>query len=152
LDKYLTSKENPESNSLAQRFEFWKTAGFLFVEHPIFGVGTGDIMEEMKAEYETSGSQLSARYRLRPHNQFLTTAASFGLFGLLYFLAVWLVPLFAIRNRPWVCVAFWVIAVASMVFEDTLETQLGATFISLFYALLLGFPFRNSEDSKPFPD
>jgi hypothetical protein len=145
LDKYLTSDENPQSNSLAQRFEFWRTAGFVFLSNPVFGVGTGDIMKTIEQEYITSGSKLSKAYRLRPHNQFLTTAATFGVFGLIYFIIIWIYPLRQLSRGGFVAKAFWVIAVASMLFEDTLETQLGATFISLFYTLFLGYLVKNKD-------
>lgn len=145
MDKYMTSNENPESNSLAQRFEFWKTAGFVFIENPLMGVGTGDIMAAIQEEYQTSGSKLSPAYRLRPHNQYLTTAATFGLLGLLLFLAIWVYPLIHSKKLTGLHLAFWVIAVTSMIFEDTLETQLGVTFISLFYTLLLLQPLKNEE-------
>ena len=70
VHSYYMKSGNPEGNSAAQRLEFWKAAWHVIGKNWLFGVGTGDIVEEMKLAYSETGSYLSEEYRLKPHNQF----------------------------------------------------------------------------------
>lgn len=134
---------NPSGHSVTQRIEFWKAALGIIREHPLAGVGTGDLPAAYKAQYEKMNTKLSTNYRLRSHNQYLAIAVAFGIVGLAYFLFVCVYLFFSKKNYThFLFASFWIIALLSMLTEDTLETQAGATFIGLFAALFL---FSNSE-------
>ncbi len=121
--------------SLFQRFEYWKVAVAIIAENPVLGVGTGDVKKEFKAMHATLHPEWPDRFRLRAHNQFLAFFVAFGVFGFVYFLA-----LFALAFR-WnmdngLAVSFFALAALSCITEDTLETQAGVTFFAFFFALL----------------
>lgn len=84
------------------------------------------------------GTQLRPEFRLRAHNQYLAVTAALGIFGLAVFLACWIYPVFAFGKAKGLLVqAAWLITTISMLTEDTLETQAGATFAALFISLFL---------------
>ncbi|MDX9752239.1 MAG: O-antigen ligase family protein [Flavobacteriales bacterium] len=127
-----------DGHSLAQRLEYLRTGLSIARQHWMFGVGTGDTQLAFDREYERTGSPLEAQWRLRAHDLFLTWAISFGVFG-----AAWL--LFSIIWPAWRMGAWrdprfiaWAIAFGiTSLANDTVETQAGATFFALFYALLV---------------
>jgi hypothetical protein len=125
----------PDGHSVIQRWEFWKTAWLIIKRNWLFGVGTGDIKTAFKEAYIERESGLSDRYRLRAHNQYLTIWATYGLFGLIFFLAisVWLI---LTHTGSDVNVQMIVLLVAlSFLTEDTLESQAGVMFMAFFYSL-----------------
>jgi hypothetical protein len=129
---------NPQGHSVMQRAEFWKAAYGIFKEHFFFGTGTGDIVDAYKIQYEKMNSHLAPKYRLRAHNQYLTFAATFGIFGLLYFIFALVYPMRALnKTRDFLYITFWLTAALSMITEDTLETQAGITFFAFFNCLYL---------------
>ena len=136
LNSYLLNG-NPTGHSLTMRFEYWKTGWLIFKDHPLLGVGTGDVNQAFLDKYKQTNSQLSLNWRLRAHNQFLTIAVTFGIVGLLWFLFSLFYPLLTNwRNINYFYFVFFVIALLSMLNEDTLETQAGVSFYAFFNALL----------------
>lgn len=129
---------NPSGKSVSQRLEYWKTGLAIVAEHPLYGVGTGDVPATFKNQYIKMDSPLDERWRLRSHNQFLSMAVAFGIPGLIWFLFALLYPvIISVRQRNILYIAFAVAAILSMVTEDTLETQPGVTFFTLFTVLFL---------------
>lgn len=129
---------NPTGSTLMQRLEFWKASIGIISEHWITGVGTGDMNIAFADQYEKMQSKLSPDQRWRSHNQFLSIFVGFGIFGLIWFLAAIFYPPFMLRRQDDFFVAiFLIIAVLSMITEDTIESQTGVTFIALFYSLFL---------------
>ena len=130
--------------TLAQRFEYWKTARWIIAHYPLTGVGTGDVPNAYKDAYNATNSTLSDEWRLRAHNQYLSFGVAFGWPGMIYFIFVLAYTLVAgIRKNDIVFLSFLLIAIASFFTEDTLETQAGVT----FFAFLLAFLWRYA--SKP---
>lgn len=144
LDLYRTTGD-PNGHSLTQRFEFWKAAIGIIKEHVVFGVGTGDIQKAFEAQYDKTNSPLFKEWRLRSHNQYLSIAVAFGVFGLIWFLITLFYPMFLQgKNRDYLYVSFLIIVLVSFLTEDTLETQAGVTFYAFFNSFLL-FVFRKKE-------
>lgn len=131
---------NPSGHSVMQRLEFWRAATFLIRDHWLTGVGTGDIENEYQAQYDRMNSLLEKEYRWRAHNQFLTIFATFGIFGLAWFLFALSFPAARLgKFYDYYYLSFFVIIVLSMFTEDTLETQAGVTQFAFFTAFYL-FP------------
>jgi len=137
LERYrLTGDANGQS--LAQRLEYWKTARWLISKHPFVGVGTGDMKSAFEQAYTATQSTLLPQYRLRSHNQYLATTVALGFLGIAFFVIILLTPIASRHpNRDILFVGFWIIVVLSMITEDTLETQPGATFFAAFICFLL---------------
>ena len=129
---------NPNGGSLSQRIEFTKAAFHIIRQHPWFGVGTGDVPQSFCKAYDEIQSPLDEEFRFRAHNQYLSIMIAFGVVGLVVFLVAILYPYCASkRNRGYLMTVFLCIMLLSMLPEDTLETQAGASMFAFFYALLL---------------
>ena len=137
FEDYRT-KRNPSGHSVMQRFEYWKAALNIIKENKNFGVGTGDLANAYNEQYDKTNSPLAENFRKRAHNQYLTIAVTFGIFGFLWFLFSLFYPLVAHRFQPgYLYLVFFIIALLSFISEDTLESQAGVTFFAFFNSFLL---------------
>lgn len=135
----------PNGGSLSQRFEYTKASIYLIKKHPVFGVGTGDIPNAYRQAYNELQSPLSQEFRHKAHNQYLSITVGFGIVGLLLFLIVLLYPyLSSKRYRTYLYTVFLVILLISMLPEDTIETQAGASWFAFFNSLLI-FASQNRD-------
>lgn len=148
LKHQLEHPENPNGHSLLQRLEYWKAARTIVRENWLTGVGSGDVDQAFRAYYATHTTYLKPELQLRAHNQYLTSCISSGVIGLLAFLFWWIAALrFAWKKRLFVFFAFVGIAMGSFLVEDTLETQMGVTFIAFFYGLFAGYYCENDNET-----
>jgi hypothetical protein len=132
------NQHDPNSSSLVQRFEYWRTSLLIIRQHPLFGVGTGDLPTVFEDQYRNMKSDLALQYRLRSHNQYLSITVGFGIIGFAWFMFVMFYPGIKTRNfNNYFYVIFWIIFMVSMLTEDTIENQEGATFYALFTALMI---------------
>jgi hypothetical protein len=139
-------KGNPNSSSAMQRVEFWKTSLLLIRDNWLIGVGTGDLPDAFKQQYEQMNSPLTKVNRWRSHNQYLSIFIAFGIFGFLWFIFTLIYPaIISKRYNNYYYAIFWMIAVLSMLAEDTIETQDGVTFFAFFNAFLL---FSGDEEQE----
>ncbi|MCB0704200.1 MAG: O-antigen ligase family protein [Saprospiraceae bacterium] len=99
-------------------------------QHPLFGVGAGDLKKEVIQNYETTfDGQQDPKM---PHSQFLTIYAGTGLCGLLLFLFGFFFPLFYKRQyQSTLFLAFHVIIFFSFFMENTIENNFGVSFYLL---------------------
>jgi O-antigen ligase len=130
------------------RLYFWKAALFIIKEHPIFGVGTGDVQSELNITYIKTKSPLEPKWYKRPHNQFLTISVSLGLIGLLFFIFSLIYPLITLNKfLPILYWPFFILAINSFILEDTLESQAGISFFASFNTLFLCFAYFKKQQS-----
>ena len=150
IDVYLKGT-NPSGNSITQRVEYLKTSFHIIKDNFWFGVGTGDVKDKMMEQYDIDNSQLSERWRLRSHNQFVAFFLTFGIFGFIIILFALFYP--PINQKAFGNLLFtilFLIVLLSFINEDTLETQIGITFFSYFYSLFLfgsNFIINNKEEN-----
>ena len=125
-------------HSIMQRFEFWKAAAGIIKQHPLIGVGTGNVKDAFAKQYVAMHSKLDPPFRLRSHNQYLEIGAGFGLAGLVWFFFSLVYPGMKLgKFKSYTYVIFFLIIFFSMFSEDTLETQAGVTFYALFNSFFL---------------
>ena len=129
---------DPSGMSFLQRLEYWKASSGIVSEHWLAGVGTGDLNEAFAKQYRKMESPLPDTFRLRSHNQYLAILIGFGVFGLLWFLVSLIYPPYKIGAfSDYFYLLFFIIITLSMLTEDTIETQAGATIYGFFTSLLL---------------
>ena len=129
---------NPSGHSITQRFEYLKAGLILSYRNFLFGTGTGDIDDAYKSLYIDRRSQLDSQYRHRAHNQFLTFFVSFGVFGAIFcFIAIFIPVVMDFKSNNFYFAVFLLIAILSMLTDDTLETTTGVAFFAFFYSLFL---------------
>ena len=134
----MVQEKEVQGHSVSQRFEYWNTGWQVFLETPIVGVGTGDLGMAYHEMYDRLDSKLSDKYRLRSHNQFLNFMVCFGLVGFLLILGAFVWPFAKLKHaNSFLYVGFSIILYASMLNEDTFETQVGVTTYAFFNAFFL---------------
>ena len=137
---------NVNNFSVLQRFELWNAGWQVFLQHPLLGVGTGDVVDACHKQLVDSQSPMSDT-QLHTHNQYLNFLIAFGIVGFLLIVfffarAIWLLLCRPVRSGTLspqstiLFVAFLCIVLISFISEDTLETLAGITFTVMGFTLL----------------
>lgn len=104
-------------------------------QHPIMGVGLGDVHDVMHADYQMKFQQEDVQ-SLLPHNQFLMSGMSAGLLTI----PIWLFALWLLWNEQGegqlMRRFFWGLVFFAMMIEPLFETQYGVS-VFLMVGLLL---------------
>lgn len=110
-------------------------------EHPLVGVGYGDLMDETDKYLEKHYPEL-VQLELLPHNQYVLAFAALGLIGLILFTAFTLLPLAYLEGyKDFFFMSSQLMLFSSFLVEHTIESQIGtALFI---FVLLIGM--KNME-------
>jgi len=123
-------------NSATIRVHLWNDAWEVIREHPVFGVGTGDIKEALIEKYKKNDFSLGVERNYSPHNQLLHTMVILGAVGLMVLLLVFIFPaILAVKGKDWIYFLFLVIVFLNCMTEDVLEVQAGIIFFSFFNCL-----------------
>ena len=113
-------------------------------KNPLVGVGAGDLKKEVEAYYEEQFIDTSAPKM--PHNQFISTYAGMGIFGLIFFCAAFFYPLLYHKNyKDSLFASFHFIVFLSFMVENTIETSIGVAFYSFF--LLVGLNYLSGKEN-----
>jgi O-antigen ligase len=106
-------------------------------QHPIIGVGTGDLMTEMKKGYDQWFPEVAEGSRLIPHNQFLIVALGCGIPAMLLFTLWVFMPLASLRRnrQSFFFLIVWLLLFMQLMIEPIFEVQMGV-FVYLFFLLL----------------
>jgi O-antigen ligase len=126
--------QSPEKlNSANIRLFLWKDAMEVVKEHPLLGVGTGDIKEALMAQYRKSGFELGIERNYSPHNQFLHTAVILGFAGVMLLISLLIVSgAVAWQKKNMIHMLMILIIFLNGFTEDILEVQKGILFFAFF--------------------
>ena len=137
--------------SVGQRFEMWRAAWHMFLDHPVLGIGTGAFYERaQQMAHRGLIAPATARYD-HPHSDYFDALSSRGVMGLAALLALFLVPaLYFVRalQSPedtshalglagllLVC-GFAIFGLTDTVFIHSMNISWYVIYIALFMALL----------------
>ncbi len=120
--------------SLSQRFELWNASWRVVQQHPLSGVGTGNTRYALSQELIKNNSPIKYS-NMKSHNEYLSMLMAFGVVGFMICLIAVFYPVIAKRPRSFVFTVFMIIMLLSMLTEDSLDQQDGATLFAFFYAL-----------------
>lgn len=124
------------NSTLENRVKSIQLGWGIFGDHPLLGVGTGDLKSEVHRMWNQRYSNTSHVYM--PHNQFVSWLASHGLIlsGGLIILSIW--PIFLSFRPPFkIWASFTLIILVSFLFENTIENSLGVAIHSFFSLFLI---------------
>ena len=127
-------------NSDSERIMSLKVGMKIGNQHPILGVGAGDLKQEVKKIYNSYDME---KFSFRkPHNQLISIYAGTGIVGLFLFLFAFFYPLFYQENyRNPLFLTLHAIIFMSFMTENTIENNFG---ISLYlFFLLIGINHLN---------
>lgn len=136
--EYYKSGRQIGGQSVVQRLYYIEAGWNIFLDNKIIGVGVGDVQSAYDNYYITTDSPIEPAFRLRAHNQYLTFLLTFGILGFIVIIFSQFYPAYRLKkqgNLSELFIPFIVIVLLSMLNEDSLETQAGATFYAFFYSL-----------------
>lgn len=91
VHEVITFNQGQQTTSVGIRLGLYKNYFEIFKENPIFGVGTGDYLDE----YEKVNARSNFKTPIfHPHNMYLLFAVQFGVIGLLLFLSLFIYQLY----------------------------------------------------------
>ena len=123
------------SYSFVPRLISYEIAGSIIKDHPLVGVGAGDIMSEIERNYAVKYPSIRVLGRILPHNQFICTALATGIPVGVFLLYLACIPMICKKDRNIFVLANTVIILFGMMIEPMLEVQFGV-FVYLFFTLL----------------
>jgi O-antigen ligase len=123
------------SYSIVPRLISYEIAGSIVKEHPLIGVGAGDITAEIEHGYKVKYPGIRVLGRILPHNQFLCTALATGIPVGLFLLYFACTPIMRRKDRNIFMLTNTAIILFGMMIEPMLEVQFGV-FVYLFFTLL----------------
>lgn len=110
-------------------------------EHPIKGVGYGDLMDETNNYLKNNYPEL-IDLELLPHNQYILTLTTAGIIGLILFLLFTICPMFYLGgHKDFLFVSTQLMMFASFMVEHTIESQIGVA----LYLFVILFCLKNME-------
>lgn len=121
----------------ALRVAIWQCAWDIVREHPVTGVGLGDVQEALQNSYRNNNFLFAADYnRYNAHNQFIETQLGAGVFGLVTLIAVFALPAFyALKHSKYLYVLFILFIWMNCLTESLFMRQKGAIFYSTFNSI-----------------
>ncbi|TLF46471.1 O-antigen ligase family protein [Maribacter aurantiacus] len=127
-----------ETWSKTNRIYIWKSSAELFKNNFLFGVGTGDIQNELNNQYLMDGQEYLAKRNTNTHNQFLDFLIKFGILGFLgVIIFLWYFIKYALSGTDGFYLMFLVFVLLCMLTENILNRQLGIVFFFFFNSLFL---------------
>jgi O-antigen ligase len=141
--------ESNDESSSSVHLTLWKNAIKLICQHPLFGVGIGDIHDELNKEYSKNNFQFGIGKNFNPHNQYLHTGVSLGVIGILVLLLMLVFPfVYSMKHQEWIYALFILIIFLNSMTESILERQAGILFFSFFNSLFAVYLFSKEESVK----
>ena len=130
--------EETQGHTTGLRLKVWEGAIKLIQDKPWFGVGTGDVKDELVKKYEELKLMEPAVMRLNAHNQFLQTTVTLGIFGVaILLLLLFYSFIYFVRSRNYLALSFLVIVAFNAMIESILEVQAGAIFFAFFLGIFI---------------
>ncbi|MBI3502698.1 MAG: O-antigen ligase family protein [Bacteroidetes bacterium] len=103
----------------------------------LFGIGTGDIKQELIKKYQEKKNTLAIEENLNPHNQFIETFATLGILGEVSLLMMIFIPFYSSTyGKNIFTISFILLIIINFLFESMLNTQAGVVFFAFFNSLL----------------
>ncbi len=135
-NKSKKSEEKKGSSDI--RVEVWKATSQLIKNNYLFGVGTGDIKDELSKQYKKNNFKAGIELNYNCHNQYLQFTLISGILGgLILILILSLSFIYAYKSRNQILLLFVVLIALNMLMESMLETKAGVEFYAFFLPFLL---------------
>lgn len=138
--------QHPEKvvESTALRLLAWDASLDIISEHPIIGVGGGDIKDELAVVYKKNNYVKPLAMKMNCHNQYIETTVGQGIIGLAVLIFM-LMALFINKNHKFLSQLFGVIVVVNILFESMFNVQAGVVFFVFIYSMILSSKIYNPK-------
>lgn len=127
--------------SLSLRLGKLEAATNVIKKYPLFGAGTGDLINELIIEYEKMDFTMGYKNGYNPHNQYLDNLARNGFIGGgLVLFCLYIAPLYvAIRAKNTLLFGYMSIIMVVSLTESILVVHRGLLFYSFFTSFLIAY-------------
>ena len=139
---------NPYGHSFTKRIEIWKATWVAFIQYPILGWGTGDVLHAIDFGLEKMNSTIEEHRLRHPHNQFLHVLVKMGIVGFVIIFGIifmFIKSSGAVRFFPFNI--FLIIIFISMLGNSPLDSQISLNFF-LFFFLAFGISLKETAEYK----
>jgi O-antigen ligase len=124
---------NNSTSSTPERILIWKSSLEIIRDHLVFGVGTGDVKDELLKKYKEKNQAILLEHRLNTHDQYLETFIALGFTGFLMLLAMLILPAIrAVKTGQYLYFVFIIVFSFNILVESMLEIQAGVVFYAFF--------------------
>lgn len=141
--------EDQEDLSSAQtRVIIWKSSLELIKENWLFGIGNGDVKQEIhRQSNEILGNENQLKRHYNAHNQYLDTFLAIGITGLIILLVIILWPgIYAVRKKDYLVLSIVLLIIIHFSFESMINRQAGVIFLSFFLPVLFYYSNPGKKD------
>ena len=147
MEHYSEIKAHPENirESTALRILSWSASMQVISDNPLFGVGNGDIKDELSKIYADLKFKRPLEMHMNSHNQYLETSVGQGIIGLATLLFMLIAPVLYIKEYPTLVQGFILIIALNIFVESMFNTQAGVIFIVFIYSLFASFLPNSSK-------
>ncbi len=139
LAEVIKQKDTKKNNYYLVRLGLWNASWEIIKDHPLVGVGCGDVKDEIKDIFRNNKNLKAPRKRkYNAHNQFLNAYVGTGIIGFLSLMGIFISGfIHAFRQNHKLLLAFLLLAGFNLLFESMLNRYAGIYFFSLFFSLLI---------------
>jgi O-antigen ligase len=133
------------------RLAIWQCSFDVLKKHWLWGVGTGDVQDNLQQAYEDRKFYFASRYNYyNAHNQYLQYGIGFGIPGILLFTLSILYPLviFSGKNQNLLYLLFLAIFGITALTESVLEINKGIVWYSFFNSIFAFTSLKHQPDIK----
>ena len=149
VNELISSSSSETNTSTNIRKEIWSSAASLYLEAPIIGHGTGDVIDELARLSKEKNLGFINKKKLNAHNQYLQTAVALGSIGIITLIAMLILPLYiSWKNKYWIYVFFILLTMTNFLTEAMLETQSGVIFYAFFNTLFFAVLMQQKPDKS----
>ncbi len=134
---------------VSERVTIYRASLSIIQEHPLTGVGIGDIQAELDKVYE-NWALPEHFFEFNPHNQYLHVTMAVGVIGLLLFLYLLLFPVYlAVKAKKPLFAAFYFIFILAFLTEVVLSRYWGVATFAFFYSAFTTYLIDQKNLAKP---
>ena len=137
------------TDGTVSRIFVWQSSLEIIKEHPLFGVGIGDVKQKLLGKYKEKNITHALELELNAHNEYLQTFMAIGVTGFLVLALSLLIPgWFAFRRKKLLYLLFLVLFALHLLVESMLAKQAGVVFYAFFNALLFYMAFSGRLEPR----
>jgi len=141
----LSQPGGGEWNAINLRLAKWHVAKMTIKDHWFLGVGPGNTVSTLDKYYEKVGFDYALQLHYNPHNQFLHTFLTLGIFGVALLSLIFLLAIFkSLKKKDSVMFLFLISFLLFSMSESTLAVNKGIVFFAVFLSLLSYLPQKTS--------
>jgi O-antigen ligase len=136
-----------DQSSTDSRILIWESGLNIIRQNLFFGVGVGDVRDELMKQYVAIGNEELIKSRYNAHNQFIETTIEGGLVSLLVFVSIIVYAGYvAITHKDLLLTMFILIIVISFMFETVLYRFAGVVyFTSILFVLFQNEHLKSNQ-------